>query len=335
MKHVDALSRCPSPECNLVDGEKDGLTARLKRAQSEDNDIRRIVELGKSARASDYVVRGGLLFRESAGELLIVVPKSMQSQVIRQAHEMGHFSVAKTEAILRNDYWIPNAKTKIEKIIRNCVACILAEKKHGRQEGFLNPIAKGEAPLDTYHIDHLGPLPSTKKNYRHIFVVIDGFSKFVWLYTTKTTSEVLDKLRKQALVFRNPRRIVSDRGTAFTSNDFSEYCTSENIEYVLITIGVPRANGQVERVNRTIIPSLTKLADPKNDEWYRYLGRAQQYMNTTMHRSLGMDPFYLLFGTKARLRDNSEIRKLIEEEWIETFQKKRDELRERAKNIGT
>lgn len=278
------------------------------------------------ARASDYVVRGGLLFRESAGELLIVVSKSMQSQMIRQAHEMGHFSVAKTEAISRSDYWIPNAKTKI--------MCILAERKRGKQEGFLNPIAKGEVPLDTYHIDHLGPLPSTKKNYRYIFVVIDSFSKFVWLYTTKTTgaSEVLDKLRKQALVFGNPRRIISDRGSAFTSNDFSEYCVSEDIEHVLITTGVPRPNEQVERVNRTIILLLTKLADPKHDEWHRYLllGRAQQYMNTTVHRSLGMDPFHLLFGAKARLRDNPEIRKLIKEEWIGAFQRKRDELRERA-----
>lgn len=99
--------------------------------------------------------------------------------------------------------------------------------------------------------------------------MIDAFSKFVWLYTTKTTStsEILDKLRKQALVFGNPRRIVSDRGTAFTSNDFSEYCVSKNIEHVLITTGVPRANRQVERVNHTI-PLLTKLADPKHDEWH-------------------------------------------------------------------
>lgn len=83
MKHVDALSRQPLPECNLIDRERDGLTARLKKAQSEDDDIKKIVELGESARTSDYVVRGGLLFRESAGELLIVVPKSMQSQIIR------------------------------------------------------------------------------------------------------------------------------------------------------------------------------------------------------------------------------------------------------------
>jgi len=210
--------------------------------------------------------------------------------------------------------------------------CILAERKSGKQEGLLNPIAKGETPLDTYHVNHLGPLPSTKKNYKHIFVVIDAFSKFVWLYATKTTStsKIVIRLRKQAFIFGNPRRIISDRGTAFTSNYFSEYCKSENIEHVLCTTGVPRANGQVERVNRTLIPLLIKLADPKRDEWHRYLEQAQLYLNTTVHRSIGTNPFHLLFGTKARLQSDPEVQRLIESEWMEAFQAERDELRKRA-----
>jgi len=51
---------------------------------------------------------------------------------------------------------IPNIRDKIQKVITNCIPCIIAEKKNGRQEGFLNPISKREVPLDTYHIDHLG-----------------------------------------------------------------------------------------------------------------------------------------------------------------------------------
>jgi len=175
MKHVDALSRYPLPECNLIDREGEGLTARLRKAQSEDNDIKKIVDLVKSSKTTDYTIKGELLFREIDGELLVVVSKSIQSQIIRQAHEIGHFSVSKTEAILRNDYWIPNVKAKIEKILRNCVVCILTKKKHGKQEGFLNPIAKGEVPLDTFHVDHLGPLPSTRKSYKYIFVVVNAF----------------------------------------------------------------------------------------------------------------------------------------------------------------
>lgn len=75
-------------------------------------------------------------------------------------------------------------------------------------------------------IDHLGPLPSTKKRYRYIFVIVDAFSKFVWLFGTRSTgaAEVIDKLNKVAAIFGNPRRIILDRGIVFTSNEFREYC---------------------------------------------------------------------------------------------------------------
>jgi len=60
------------------------------------------------------------------------------------------------------------------------------------------------------------------------------------------------------------------------SNDFQKH--------VLITIGIPRANSQAERINRTLISLLTKLADPVQEEWHRYLGFAQQCLNTTLQR---------------------------------------------------
>lgn len=262
-----------------------------------------------------------------------MVPRAMQSQIIRRAHEEGHFSVAKTEAVIRRDCYIQGLRPKIEKIVRNCIDCILAEKKQGKQEGFLSAIDKGEVPLNTFHVDHLGPLASTKKSYKHILAVVDGFSKFVWLYTTKSmrTAEVIDHLGRHATVFGNPRRIISDRGTAFTSGDFQEYCKSENIQHILTTTGIPRANGQVERVNRTLIPLLTKLSAPKPEEWYKYLNTVQLYLNTTVHRSIKTTPFYLLFGTHARLRDDDNLRELLEREWVTLFQKNRDELQVHAR----
>lgn len=197
----------------------------------------------------------------------------------------------------------------------------------------MNPIDKGDVPLTVYHIDHLGPLPSTKKSYQHIFVVIDAFSKFVWLYSTRTTStaEVVNRLGKQATIFGNPQKIISDRGTAFTSHEFKEYCREEGIQHVLITTGVPRANGQVERVNRTLIPLLTKLASPKPNEWYKYLDLAQKYLNATPSRSTNWTPFKLLFGVDVRLKSRPEIKEMIEKELVRMFSEDRDELRASAK----
>lgn len=223
-------------------------------------------------------------------------------------------------------------RARVESVIRNCISCILAERKQGKQEGWLHTIEKGNLPLDSFHVDHLGPLPSTRKSYKHILVVVDAFSKFVWLYATRNTStaEVLVRLRKQAAIFGNPRRIISDRGTAFTAHDFKEYCKQEGIEHVLTATGVPRANGQVERISRTLIPMLTKLTAPKPDEWFKYLDLAQQYLNSTTSRSTGFPPFKLLFGAHMRLKDDLRVRELIDSEMLEAVQSERDELRLQA-----
>lgn len=142
-------------------------------------------------------------------------------------------------------------------------------------------------------------------------------------------------MNKLTVHFGNPKRIISDRGTAFTSNEFREYCKKENIEHILITTGVPRANGQVERINRTLIPVLTKLTASKPDEWYKYLNQTQQYLNAVPSRSTGKTPFQLMFGTHMRLRDNPELKELIEEEMEVMFGDGRDELREQARECIT
>ena len=50
--------------------------------------------------------------------------------------------------------------------------------------------------------------------------------------------------------------MISDRGTAFTSADFKNNVQSKKIDHVLIAVATPRANGQVERLNRDITPIL-------------------------------------------------------------------------------
>lgn len=140
MNHVDALSR--NPTCLLLDEDEDGLTARLRRAQANDEDTKKIIQLTQEGKTHGYSINGGLLFKEVDGDTRLVVPKAMCSQVIRRSHERGHFSVAKTKALIKRDYHIQNLRAKTEKLIHNCMDCILANKRQGKQEGFLCPIDK-------------------------------------------------------------------------------------------------------------------------------------------------------------------------------------------------
>lgn len=56
-----------------------------------------------------------------------------------------------------------------------------------------------------------------------------------------------------------PNRIVTDRETCFTSAKFTEFCTKHGIQHILNLPRHAQANSMVERVNRTIIPTITKL----------------------------------------------------------------------------
>lgn len=51
--------------------------------------------------------------------------------------------------------------------------------------------------------------------------------------------------------YSRPLRIISDRGTSFTSREFEEFIKEQNIKHIKIATASPQANGQVERINRT------------------------------------------------------------------------------------
>ncbi|GFX05763.1 retrovirus-related Pol polyprotein from transposon gypsy [Trichonephila clavipes] len=209
-------------------------------------------------------------------------------------------------------------------------------KKTGKKEGFLNPISKESIPLSTYHVDFIGPLPSTNKSYQHIFTVVDAFTKFTWLYPVKTVSaeSALEKLKQQQKTFGNPIRIISDRGSAFTSKLFNDYCDEENIQHLQIATGVPRGNGQVERIHRTLIPVLTKLSLDDSTKWYKYVDRLQRILNSTISRSTKWTPFELLVGIKMRNKEDILIKDLLLEEMAKELLEQREFLRNDAKRTS-
>ncbi|KYN50586.1 hypothetical protein ALC57_09709, partial [Trachymyrmex cornetzi] len=67
-------------------------------------------------------------------------------------------------------------------------------------------------------------------------------------------------------------------------------------------------------------------------KWYKHIGRLQQIINSSFHRSIGTTPFELLFGTKLRSNVDFRLKELIEEELRDQFQDERNELRNAAKN---
>ncbi|GFY09965.1 pro-Pol polyprotein [Trichonephila clavipes] len=110
MKHVDALSRYPVMiVCN------DTLTSKLKKAQEEDDNIQTLKSLLEKQESEEFFERNGILYKYFNGRELIVTPKAMEAELIKLIHENGHFSVGKTEEIVKQEFFIPNLTNVVKK----------------------------------------------------------------------------------------------------------------------------------------------------------------------------------------------------------------------------
>ncbi|GBP03953.1 hypothetical protein EVAR_91088_1 [Eumeta japonica] len=301
MQHVDALSR----SLQVMAIESNSFEENLVICQNRDPKLVKLKEELQGKQSKMFEMRNGILYRKTNEDdnVLFCVPEAMEGHVLYRYHdEVGHVGIDKTMELISGSYWFPKIREKVADHIRNCLKCIAYSDKHGREEGFLNPIPKSDWPFDVLHIDHYGPVDNGR-SLKHVLVVVDASTKFVRLYPTKTTrtKEVVQHLRDYFRSYSRPRCIVSDRGTAFTSGEFREFLSEHGIRHVRVATGSPQANGQVERVNRSIGPMLAKLVRPgEGIYWDMVLDRVEYALNNTVHRTIGERPSVMLFGLGQR-----------------------------------
>ncbi|KAG5872015.1 hypothetical protein JTB14_036441 [Gonioctena quinquepunctata] len=85
-----------SPKCYEDDLTKeDGVVERLRRAQELDEHILAIKKILSTEDYEDFFVKSDILHKFVNGRELIVVPKMMQTDIIKKAHEIGHFALSK------------------------------------------------------------------------------------------------------------------------------------------------------------------------------------------------------------------------------------------------
>lgn len=145
--------------------------------------------------------------------------------------------------------------------------------------------------------------------------IVDGFTKFIKLYPTKSTStkDVIACCQNYFEMYSRPTRMISDRGTGFTSKEFKEFLKENCVKHVLIAAGCPRSNGQIERMNRTLTPMLAKLIDKeRNKYWAEVLPEAEFVFNNVISKSTGMALSFLLFGVHQKGKVNDKIKEYLE-----------------------
>lgn len=129
-------------------------------------------------------------------------------------------------------------------------------------EGNSRCLDKGSVSFHCLHIDYNCSLERTRNRQKYILEIINAYTKFVKFYPAVTTNsdEAIRHLRTYFRICSKPRKIVSDRGSAFTSDKFKEFLTENSIELISIATATPHANGQIERINRSLTPMLANLS---------------------------------------------------------------------------
>ena len=324
LRHADALSRNPEPNPDGDGGvdrfdhdskltvnfinitESDWLLA-AQESNKEIRDIRKILSTGDVQNNRDifnqYELKGGIVYKSTGFGPRWVVPEEARYQILRLNHDdIGHFAFDKTYDSVARWYWFPRMRRFIKKYVKNCLNCLYQKSSNNKKTGYLNPIPKVARPFHTVHIDHLGPFVNSTRGNTQLLVIVDAFTKFVLMYPVRNTKTryVVESLSDMIKFFGAPKRIISDRGTSFTSRKFNKFCNTRGITHYLNAVALPRGNGQVERYNRTILDSLSTMgANLHDDSWDENVSNIQLGLNGTINKALGAAPSEVLLGYRV------------------------------------
>lgn len=351
MLHVDALSRNPNTtvdksiikEIETYDVLKidDDWIATVQMGDSEiqrirsilsNNEYNNIVEIRKN-----FVLKRDKVYRITESGLKWVVPKGCRWQILQKNHdEIGHFGFDKTLERIKDHYWFSRMRRFVKKYVNACLECAHNKVPPGKKQGFLHPIIKVCKPFHTIHIDHVGPFIPSKRKNTYILVIVDAYSKFVVLKAVKNTKSntSIAVMREYFGTFGVPSRVISDRGTSFTSLKFKAFIMEMGTKHILNAVASPRANGQVERYNRTVLDSLSAQNHGKDERlWDDNLLKVQWGLNNSMNKGTGKSPSEILFGLKLINSNEGHIISEIEienneQDPLSNMNKIREEVKE-------
>ena len=144
--------------------------------------------------------------------------------------------------------------TRVEKV---CDGCVLG--KHHRKPFPQVSSFRAEKCLELVHTDLCGHIsPKTVGGASYFLLVVDDYSRFMWVEMLKTKGQALEcfkkvKARAELECNNKLKALRTDRGGEFMSNLFSVFCDEGGIKHYTTTPYSPQQNGVVERRNQTVV----------------------------------------------------------------------------------
>jgi hypothetical protein len=154
-----------------------------------------------------------------------------------------------------------------------CHACVQAKQPRKPHKPAKE---RNLAPLELIHSDLCemnGEL--TRGGKKYFMTLIDDSTRYCYVYLLKTKDEALDffkiyKAEVENQLERKIKRVRSDRGGEYFSNEFNLFCAEHGIIHERTPPNSPQSNGIAERKNRTLTDLVNAMLDVSglSKEWW-------------------------------------------------------------------
>ncbi|KAK4321215.1 hypothetical protein Pmani_007945 [Petrolisthes manimaculis] len=185
----------------------------------------------------------------------VIIPEGSRGAMLGLLHDT-HIGIIRMKALGRSYVWWPGIDKDIEGTVKACQEC--DKHQNAPELAELHPWEWPSVPLSRIHVDHAGPFMG-----KLFLIVVDSHSKWmeVKLVSSTSTNVAIDALNSIFATHGLPVTLVSDNGTAFTSEEFGKYCEKSGIKHIRSAPRHPSTNGLAERAVQTFKSCMKKMEE--------------------------------------------------------------------------
>lgn len=141
-------------------------------------------------------------------------------------------------------------------------------------------------------------------------MAIDYLSKRVIAKPVASTATgfICDFIKSEIIaLYSYPQRIITDRGSGFTSKMLQLQLQKLGIEQSIIITGHHQSNGQVERVNRTLVMAFKAYVNSTHTNWDTKVSNATLAINTAKQASTEVTLFEVVYGRQPEFPNERQF----------------------------
>ena len=276
-----------------------------------------------------------LYYLDQMKQYLLVLPEAHAKKMFLEVHAGafgGHLGPEKTLSRIQSKYFWPKMANDVKTWAQECIACEQRKRPHATTRVPLQSIPVAATPWHTAAMDIVGPLPTTPRLNKYILVITDYLTKWpeaIALPDQSATTVAGAYVNHVICRHGSPEALITDRGANFTSKLMIEICKLCQTQKKTTTPYHPQADGCCERLNQTLLQTLSFLVSESQRDWDLHIDLALLAYRTAKHSSTKMSPARMLYGRELRLpvdhffphADNPEMPDNSTFEFTENMQK--------------